>query len=133
MADSKSDYAEKLTLNWLLRTGSAPNTQPAAIYVALFTATPSDTGGGTEVTGGSYARQAATFAAASTTSGVTTSATSAALNWTNMPTAVVTSVGVYDAVTGGNLLYYGNLSASKSLTSGDNFTINSGNLTVQEQ
>lgn len=130
MADAKSDYAERATLDWLL--GGATPTRPSARYVALFTAAPTDAGGGTEVTGGSYARQAATFAAASTTSGTSSATTSATLNWTNMPTATVTHVGIFDASTAGNLLYYGALSASKSLTSGDNFAINSGNLTISE-
>lgn len=129
MAESKSDYAEKAVLDWLL--GGATPTRPSNRYVALFTATPSDTGGGTEVTGGSYSRQAATFGAA-TSSPPIQATTTAALTWTNMPSATVTSVGIYDASTGGNLLYYGNLTASKSLTAGDNFTINSGNLTVAE-
>lgn len=130
MADAKSDYLEKATLDWAL--GGATPTRPAARYVALLTAAPTDAGGGTEVTGGSYARQAATFAAASTTAGTTSASTSATLTWTNMPTAVVTHLAIYDAATAGNLLYWGALSASKSLTAGDNFAINSGNLTITE-
>ncbi len=42
-----SDYAEKLLLDWSMTTGSA--TRPTAWYVALYTAAPSDSGGGTEV------------------------------------------------------------------------------------
>lgn len=130
MADAKSDYAEKMTLDYIL--GGANPTRPTNRFVALFTAAPSDSGGGTEVTGGSYARQSASFAGAVTTGGVTSASTNAALNWTNMPTATVTHIAVYDASTGGNLLYTGALQSSKALTTGDNFTINSGNLTISE-
>lgn len=130
MADAKSDYLERATLDWAL--GGATPTRPTTRYVALLTAAPSDTGGGTEVTGGSYARQAATFGAAATSAGTSTATTTATLNWTNMPTATVTHVAIYDALTAGNLLYWGALSASKALTSGDNFAINSGNLTISE-
>lgn len=130
MADAKSDWLERATLDWAL--GGASPTRPTTRYVALYTSAPNDAGGGTEVSGGSYARQTATFAAAATTSGTTTATTSATINWTNMPTATITHVAVWDASTGGNLLYYGPLSASKSLTSGDNFAMNSGNLTITE-
>ncbi len=53
---SFTDYTENLVLNWLLTTNSA--TRPTAWYVGLFTAAPSDTGGGTEVSGNGYARVA---------------------------------------------------------------------------
>ena len=51
---SFSDYTENLVLTWLFTNSSA--TRPTAWYVGLFTAAPSDTGGGTEVTGNAYAR-----------------------------------------------------------------------------
>lgn len=130
MADAKSNYAEKASLDWIL--GGATPTRPSSRFVALFSATPSDTGGGTEVAGGSYSRQSASFDAAVTTGGVTTATTSAAMNWTNMPTVTVTHIAIFDASTAGNMLYYGPLTASKALTSGDNFTINAGNLTITE-
>ena len=55
-----SDVSEKLVLDWLMTTGSA--TRPTAWYVALYTGAPSDSGGGTEVSTGGYARQTVTFA-----------------------------------------------------------------------
>ena len=51
---SFTDYTENLVLNWVFTTNSA--TRPTAWYVGLFTAAPSDTGGGTEVSGSGYAR-----------------------------------------------------------------------------
>jgi hypothetical protein len=54
-----SDHAEALLLDWLMTTGTA--TRPTNWYVALYTLAPSDSGGGTEVSGGGYARQAVIF------------------------------------------------------------------------
>ena len=58
-----SDFSEALVLDWLMTNGAA--TRPTAWYIALFTAAPSDSGGGTEVSGSGYAREAVTFSAAS--------------------------------------------------------------------
>ena len=53
---SKSNFLELELLDHVL--GNAAYTAPGTVWVALYSATPSDTGGGTEVTGGSYARVA---------------------------------------------------------------------------
>ena len=87
--------------------GAAAYTAPTTLYLALYTATPGETGGGTEVSGNGYVRKAVAF----TTSGNTTSNTSAV----EYPTATgnfgtVTSVGVFDASTSGNLMAYATLS-----------------------
>lgn len=112
------------TLSW----SAAPT-----LYVALFTAAPTDAGGGTEVTGGAYARTAVTAslvnfagtqAAASTTASTGTggqTSNNGAIAFP-APTAawgVVTSFGIFDALTGGNLLLYGTLNTSKTVNSGD--------------
>jgi hypothetical protein len=60
---SFSDYLEDAVLDHVFRNTAL--TSPTTVYVALYTATPSDAGGGTEVSGGSYARTAGTFGAAS--------------------------------------------------------------------
>lgn len=131
MANAKSNAAEVLTLNFLLRGAAA--TQPAGTFISLHTADPTEAGGVAEVTGGSYARQSATFAGATTDGGGNTSTSNtAAINWINMPTATVTHVGIWSAVTGGTMLYSAALSASKALTTGDNFTINANQLIVSE-
>jgi hypothetical protein len=102
--------------------------------VALFTAAPSDSGGGTEVSGGSYARvnlAPSTANWASTGGATTTTNPSAGTSGTTSnnsaitfaaPTAnwgVITSVGVFDASTSGNLLFYTNLTTSKTVNNGD--------------
>ena len=121
-----SNYLENALINATLR--NTTYTSPATVYVGLFTTDPLDDGSGTEVSGSSYARQAATFAAPS--NGV--SSTNADIqfpqatgNW-----GTVTHFAIFDALTTGNMLYHGALTASKTIETGDVFKIASGNLTV---
>ncbi len=122
---SFSDYLETKVLDHVF-AGTA-YTAPATLYVALFTAAPSDSGGGTEVSGGAYARQTIAF----TTSGDTTS-NNAAIEF---PTATanygtVTHVGIYDASSAGNLMAWAALTSSKTIETGDVFRIPSGDLDI---
>ena len=99
-------------------------------YISLHTADPTDTGLGTEVSGGSYARVASSFATASGPSGaVVTDATAtfptATANW-----GTVGWIGLWDAASGGNMLYHTALDAPKTIDSGDIFKITAGNLSV---
>lgn len=119
-----SDYAENKVLDHL--TGRAAWTKPTATYLALFTAAPNDAGGGTEATGGSYARQEVTFGAAS---GGTIS-NSAAVNFTSMPAGTFTHFGLFDASTTGNLLVHGALTASKTTGAGDTIQFAIGDLDI---
>ena len=126
-----SDYLENKIIDWLFRGQAyAP---PAGLHVALFTASPADPGGGTEVTGGAYARvnlapsltnwagtQAAGSTVASSGTGATTS-NNAAITFP-APTATwgsIVAFGVFDASTGGNLLVWGALSTAKTVNNGD--------------
>lgn len=121
-----SNYAEKLLLDWLMTTGSA--TRPTAWYVGLFTAAPSDSGGGTEVSGNGYNRQSATFAAA--TSGAGTTDNSAAVTFTASGGSwgTITHIGIFDALTTGNLLWHGAMTASKTIADGDTLEFAIGNI-----
>lgn len=126
-----SDYLENKLIDWLLRGQTF--TPPATVYVALFTAAPSDAGGGTEVSGGSYARVAVasslanwagTQAAASTVASSGTSGGTSNNGAVTFPAptanwGVVTHFAIYDASTAGNLLFYGALSTSKTINNGD--------------
>ena len=105
----------------------AAYTAPSTKYLALFTSAPGETGGGTEVSGGAYARQTVAF----TTSGNTTSNNAAV----EFPTATanygtVTHVGVFDASSSGNLMAYAALSSSKAISTGDVFRVPSGDLDI---
>jgi len=126
--DAKSDYLEDAILNHMLRNVSI--TSPTTVYLALYTATPDDTGGGTEVSGGSYARQAITFAApvsgaVANTGAVTFPAASA--TW-----GTITSIGIFDALTVGNLLYYGDLATSKVVDTSDQISFSNGAISISE-
>ncbi len=116
-----SDYLEAQIINrWLRNTAGAA--VPANVYIALFTAAPTDAGGGTEVTGGAYARATVSTTGgfgAPTTGGLTDNL--AAITFA-APTAnwgIVTHVGIFDALTAGNLLFHGALTASKVINNGD--------------
>jgi hypothetical protein len=111
-----SDYLEDKVLDHVF--GGNAYTAPSTLYVALYTVAPSDTGGGTEVSGGAYARQTAAFSVSGTNP--TTASNTAAIEY---PTATadygtVVAVGVFDASSSGNLLAYANLSTSKVVSSG---------------
>ena len=115
---SFSDYLENKVLDHVF--GGVAYTAPATLYVALYT-------GGTEVSGGSYVRQACAF----TVSGNLATNT-AAEEW---PVATgtwgtIVAVGIFDAATSGNLLAYGNLANNKTISSGDVFRIPAGDLDI---
>ena len=111
--------------------GGTSYTAPGTLYVALFTSAPSDTGGGTECSGGSYARKSM---AAMTVSGTspTTATNGAAVEFATATGSwgTVTHVGVFDASTSGNLLGWAALSASKTVSSGDVFRFDAGDLDI---
>ncbi len=121
-----SDHAEKLLLDWLMTNGTA--TRPTDWYVALYTAAPSDSGGGTEVSGGGYARQSATFDAASSPGGTTSNTNEITFTASGAAFGTVTDIGIFDASTGGNLLWHGSLSASKTIEDGDALVFAAGNI-----
>lgn len=94
--------------------GKTSYTMPTA-YVALFTANPTDAGGGTEAAYSSYARVTTAggdWTAASGTSGVNTNAIS--FPACSGGSSTVTGFGIYDASTSGNLLAWGTCSLSVS-------------------
>ena len=120
-----SNYLETKVLEHVF--GGSAYTAPGTLYVALFTAAPSDTGGGTEVSGGSYARQTAAF----TVSGDTGSNTSAIEYATaTADYGTVVAMGVFDASSSGNLLAYGTLTTSKTVSNGDVFRFNAGAIDI---
>ena len=120
-----SNYLENKVLDHVF--GGVAYSAPATLYLALYTVAPDDTGGGTEVSGTSYARQTIAF----TVTDDTASNTSAV----EFPTSgsswgTVVAVGIFDALTSGNLLAYGNLTASKTIASGDVFRVPAGDLDI---
>ena len=107
--------------------GGNAYTAPGTLYLGLYTATPSDTGGGTELSGSGYARQAMAMSVTGNTASNSAAEefATATGSW-----GTVTHVGVFDASTSGNLLAYGALSASKTIATGDVFRIPAGDLDI---
>lgn len=120
-----SDYLEAKLLDHSL--GTTAFTMPTNVYLSLHTASPTDTGG-SEVTGGSYARQAITWSAASSPAGTKTN--NAVVTFTAMPAVTSTHIGIYDASSAGNLLYWGPLTSSIITNSGDTVKFNASSITV---
>lgn len=119
---AKSDYLENEIIKHIFRTGSF--TKPTVLGVALFTAAPSDAGGGTEVTGGSYARVDhppldANWDATSGTDGLTANTTAITFPAPTADWGQITHFGIFDATSGGNLLYHGALTTPKTVNNGD--------------
>jgi len=121
-----SNYLENALINATLRATTF--TSPTTVYVGLYTADPTDAGTGTEVSGGSYARQSATFGAPS--NGVSTTTADITFPQCTSSWGTVSHIGILDALTTGNLLYHTPLTTSKAIDTGDLFKIASGSLTV---
>lgn len=121
-----SDHAENLLLNWLMTSGSA--TRPTAWYLALFTAAPSDSGGGTEVSGNGYSRQTIAFSTASGTGGTTSNSADVSFTASGGSFGTVSHVGIFDAASAGNLLWHGAMTASKTIADGDTLEFSTGNV-----
>ena len=105
MAGALSDFLVDKILNQML--SGVAYTWPTILYLELYTVTPTSAGGGTPVTGGSYARKAVT---ANATNFPTTSTQISTLNvLQDFVTATaawgdVVAVGLFDDPTAGNFL-----------------------------
>ena len=102
-------------------------TSPSTVYVALYTVAPTDSTTGTEVTGGAYARQSASF---TTTASATTNASAIEYPTATAGYGTVVAVAVLDASSGGNMLAFASLDASKTIATGDVFRIPAGDLDI---
>lgn len=131
MADNLSDYAENALVAHSV--GKAAFTLPS-VYLALFTVTPTDVAAsGTEVStaGTAYARQsvpAASWGAAS--AGAITTVADVLFAVATGAYGTVVAIALFDAVTGGNMIWYGPLTVSKAIASGEQFKMPAGQLTA---
>jgi len=126
-----SDYLENRLIDQIFR-GQAFSF-PSTLHIGLYTTNPTDTGGGTEVTGGAYARVAVsnslanwagTQAAASTVASTGTSGTTSNNNAITFPAptanwGTINGFGIFDAASSGNLLFWGALTTPKTVNNGD--------------
>ena len=110
-------------VDWINGVGT-PTRPTTPLKVALVTANGDDATAGTEVTGGSYARQTLTVAAAA--GGATSN--SADIIFSGMPAATVVGVEVWDSEGTPVRLWYGALTASRTVAAGDDFKLAAGEL-----
>lgn len=142
-ATDMSDYLENKLIDHVFRGQSY--TAPTTIYFALFTSSCSDSAGGTEVATGSYARpglaaslanwagtqSAGSTVASSGTGGTTSNNATVTFATPSASWGTVTHLGIYDAVTSGNLLICRALTTSKTINSGDTVTFPAASFTFQ--
>lgn len=140
---SMTDVWEKAIQNLIFRNTLASATTPAglnsaSIWVALFTANPTDSTTGTEVTGGSYARVAIdrTGTGFATATGVTASVqpsgtvtfATASADW-----GAITGFGLCNSLAGAlstDLIFWSALTTTKSVLTGDTASFSAANLTI---
>ena len=131
MAGSFSNFLELELLDHVW--GNSAYSVPATLYIALFTIAPTDAGAGTECSGGSYARVAVTnnvtnwpnAADGAKANGADFSFVTATGDW-----GTCVAMGIFDALTNGNLLAWADLTASKDVASGDTAKFPTGNIDI---
>jgi len=132
-----SNYLENKLLDHTLKYGTAPYVGASTLYLALFNSTSGTTAANleagtltdeTSTSGTAYARVAVTFATASGGSSATNATVTFAAATANWGT--ITHVAVMDASTSGNVLFWGAVTTSKTIETGDTFQVTSGNLTI---
>jgi len=123
-----TNYGEDLVLDWLFTAGAA--TRPTSWYVSLYTVAPTESTGGTEVSGGSYARVSTSFTVSGTAP--TTASNTAAVEFAEATGTwgTVVAAGIMDALSGGNLIAYATLTTAKAIDTGDVLRFNAGALDI---
>lgn len=125
-----SNYLENKIVDAIFRGQPLPAIP--TLYYALFVVSPSDPGGGTEVSGSGYARVALTanfsnirgtdggnVAGSNGTSGTVSNAVDVTFPSPTASWGTVLAMAVFDAASGGNMLCYGAVSPPKVVNSGD--------------
>lgn len=126
MANNLSDAAELEILDHINLVGAWTPSTP--LKVALYTVAPTDSTAGTEVSGGSYARTNVTFGAAaagSASNSADVTFPTATASW-----GTVVAAAVFDSAGTPVMIWYGPLTANKTVDNGDTFKIPAGSLTV---
>jgi hypothetical protein len=123
-----SNYGEDLVLDWLFTANAA--TRPTSWYVALYTVAPTDSGGGTEVSGGSYSRESVGFTVSGTSPCTASNSAEVEFPVATAAWGTIVAASIYDSASGGNMIAYANLTTSKTIDSGDVLRFNTGTLTI---
>lgn len=125
---AKTTYLETQLLNLVLR--NIPFVPPTTVYLGLFTVAPTAGGGGTEVSDPSYARQPIVFGAPS--GGVSSNTGVITFPVATVAQGTIVAVAYFDALSGGNMLYQGAVTLSKTVGIGDDVSFAIGVLTIGE-
>jgi len=133
MPSGKSSYLIDEILDHIY--GGGDFARPATLYCALFTVTPTAAGGGTEATGGSYARVAITnnntnFPAAA--GGVKRNGTAITFPAATADWGDIVAAAFFDASSGGNMISFGAFSVTRTVRNGDTFEIPINGATITE-
>ena len=144
-ATSLSDYMENKLVDVVFRNTAFSESSPASYYVALYSSACSDSAGGTELSGSSYARVGVTRATTSWTGthGTTTGASSGTNGTVGNAAAITfpaatgdwtaaTYWGIIDTSSGaGNLIVCAALTSPRTVTNGSTASFGIGALTIQ--
>ena len=122
-----SNYLEGKLIEHILR--NVPYAAPGTVYLGLFTASPGEAGSlVNEIATAEYHRQPVVFGAP--TDGVCLNTANiqyapAASDWGS-----ITYLALFDASTGGNMLWYGPASLAITIATTDIYRVNAGSLAV---
>lgn len=123
----KSTYLDNTFLQ-VIR--GVPSPTIPTVYVALFTVAPGVGGGGTEVTGGGYGRQTVAFSVPS--SGQMSNTADVLFPIATADYGTIVALALFDASSGGNMLYFANLSTPRQVLTNDQVRFPTGQLIVTE-
>ena len=126
--NNKSHYLENALIDTYLR--NAPVAGSAAVYVGLFTVTPTKATAGTEVLGGNYARTVLSVGAP--TNGAAANNAPCTFPTASASWGSIVGVAIFDDPTAGNMLYFGDLTTAKAIDTGDTASFAIGTLAVNE-
>ena len=129
-----TNYLELRTLDFWLKANSQTTSAPGTVYVGLHTATPGETGStANELVGNNYTRQSASFGTITTIADLVSVSTDADITFgpASASWGTITHISLHDAASSGNMMFYGALSATKTVGTNDSFKVTSGNLTIE--
>ena len=115
-------YLRKAMLDHVM--GKTAFSMPAEIYMALFTADPTELGSqAAEVSGGDYARQAieALMSATDLTTGEATNASEISFPTATASWGLISHIGILDALTVGNMLFFGPAETTRLISTGGRY------------
>lgn len=125
-----STYLKNKLLNHVFR--GTTYTAPSAVYIGLYTGTNITTASpiGDEISGGNYARVGLIGGFSTAASGITVNSGSIIFNTPTTNWGTVAYMGISNQATTGSLLFYGEITAPKNVTTGETVKINEGNLSI---